>query len=57
MGCVQQQDKVWQIRQSKRGVIVRVPETNRLRIALSKAKRAAQHKSTENIGGLLVCPT
>ncbi len=49
-------DQVWQIRQSKRGALVRIPETRRLRLALDAVRREAKC----NIAGKsnkLVCPT
>jgi len=47
-------EKVWHIRQSKRGAVVRIPETRRLSAALRYARPSAkdQHNSE-----LLVCPT
>jgi integrase len=52
----QDAEKVWHIRQTKRGAVVRVPETRRLRLALRNIRRAA----TANIhapNDMLVCPT
>jgi integrase len=51
----QREDKVWEIRQSKRGAVVRIPETRRLRLALN----ASRHK-VKSIGSgnkIVVCPT
>jgi integrase len=50
----QQPDSVWQIRQSKRGAVVRVPETGRLRLALNKARRKVKCEAGST---MLVCPT
>ena len=52
----QESDKVWQIRQSKRGAVVRVPETRRLRLALNGIRRGAKRDRTKGNSGL-VCPT
>jgi integrase len=52
----QQEDRVWQIRQSKRGAVVRIPETRRLRLALDTVRR----KQKRNLGGgssMFVCST
>jgi integrase len=52
----QHRDKVWEIRQSKRGAFVRIPETRRLRLALNTIRRGA--KSDITIGSkIFVCPT
>ena len=46
----QREDRIWEIRQSKRGAIVRIPETQRLRSALNRIRRMTRPDS-------LVCPT
>jgi integrase len=52
----QDTDKVWQIRQSKRGTVVRIPETRRLRLALSSARKE-RNRITVSRDTTLVCPT
>ena len=52
----QDADKVWQIRQSKRGAVVRIPETRRLRLALNNIRRQAK-RNTRDGNATLVCPT
>jgi integrase len=54
-GAYQRAEKVWEIRQSKRGAVVRVPETRRLRSALSAARRQAMRNPDWN--KMLLCPT
>jgi integrase len=52
----QTKEKVWQIRQSKRGAVVGIPETRRLRLALKTIRRVAERNACgEN--KMLVCPT
>jgi integrase len=46
-------DRVWEIRQSKRGAVVRVSETRRLRSALNAIRRSLDRDGN----GVLVCPT
>jgi integrase len=53
----QSRERVWEIRQSKRGAVVRVPETKRLRTALDAARKATKKSSVKNMNELLVCPT
>jgi integrase len=53
----QENEKVWHIRQSKRGAIVRVPETRRLRQALNPVRRAGRHCASNNFGQSFVCGT
>ena len=52
----QDADKVWQIQQSKRGAVVRIPETRRLRRALNGIRRQAKRKAPDG-NTTLVCPT
>lgn len=49
-------DKVWQIRQSKRGAVVRIPETRRLRLALNGIRQQAKRNAPDG-NTTLVCPT
>jgi len=56
-GAYEEQRGTWYIRQSKRGAVVRVPETRRLRAALQTARRLAIQQSTGDISELLVCST
>jgi integrase len=56
-GAYEERERTWYIRQSKRGAVVRVPETKRLRVALLLARRLAIQKFAGDISGLLVCPT
>jgi integrase len=51
----QRADKVWEIRQSKRGALVRIPETRRLRLALNAVRRKAIRIASGN--KMVVCPT
>lgn len=55
-GAYEEKEKIWHIRQSKRGAVVRVPETRRLRAALSAARKMAKGKVVQ-LGDILVCPT
>jgi integrase len=55
-GAYQTADKVWHISQSKRGAVVRVPETRRLRLALDPIRRAAKRGGGHGTDEL-VCPT
>jgi integrase len=50
-------EKVWHIHQSKRGAVVRVPETKRLRGALGAVRRSVKERSTGEISDLFVCAT
>jgi len=50
-------ERTWLIRQTKRGAVVRVPETKRLRVALRSARRLATERAKGDISELLVCPT
>ena len=52
----QHTDKVWEIRQSKRGAVVRIPETQRLRMALNTARPAAKCNIASG-NKMFVCPT
>jgi integrase len=56
-GAFEPREKLWQIRQSKRGTVVRVPETSRLRVTLNKARRIAKQRFAGDIFESLVCPT
>jgi integrase len=56
-GAYEERNRTWYIRQTKRGAVVRVPETQRLRSALLSARQVAMEKSTSDITKLLVCPT
>ena len=51
----QRTEKVWEIRQSKRGAVVRIPETRRLRLALNAVRRKALLNASGNT--MIVCPT
>jgi integrase len=50
----QERERVWHILQSKRGALVRCPETHRLRLALAPIRRA---KSRKELDDLFVCGT
>lgn len=52
-----EREKVWQIRQSKRGAIVRIPETRRLRIALDPIRRSVKKLKPGQGNGMFVCGT
>jgi integrase len=56
-GAYDERERTWYIRQTKRGAVVRVPETKRLRVALRLARRLAIERAKGDISGLLVCPT
>jgi integrase len=56
-GAYEERDNTWYIRQSKRGAVVRIPETQRLRIAMQSAKRLAIQRTSGEINDLLICPT
>ena len=56
-GAYDKREKLWHIRQSKRGTVVRVPETRRLRVALNRARLVATQRTAGDIGELFVCPT
>lgn len=56
-GAYQEREKLWQIRQSKRGTLVRIPETSRLRIALDPARRTLRKLNYALAGEMLVCGT
>jgi integrase len=51
-----EREKVWLIRQSKRGAVVRIPETRRLNMALRGAK-PSRDQNSGIVCELLVCPT
>jgi integrase len=51
----QHADKVWEIRQSKRGALVRIPETRRLRLALNTVRQKAKRIASGD--KMVVCPT
>ncbi len=53
----QDADRVWQIRQSKRGTVVRIPETRRLRLAISSIRRQTNRRKAPDGNTTLVCPT
>lgn len=50
-------EKVWHIRQSKRGANVRVPETHRLRVALNAARRSLNMRQSSEVSDKFVCAT
>jgi integrase len=52
----QNKEKVWQIRQSKRGAVVCIPETGRLRLAMNTIRREAE-SNIRSGNKILVCPT
>ncbi len=52
-----EREKVWHIRQSKRGAVVRIPETHRLSVALKTARPSTKSRFSNDISELLVCPT
>ena len=56
-GAYQEAEKVWHIHQSKRGAVVRVPETSKLRRALGAVRRSVKERSTGDISDLFVCAT
>jgi len=56
-GAYQEAEKVWHIHQSKRGAVVRVPETDRLRRAIGAVRRSVKDPSTCDISDLFVCAT
>jgi integrase len=56
-GAYHEREGTWNIRQSKRGAVVHVPETNRLRSALDAARQGARECSTGDLGEVLVCAT
>jgi hypothetical protein len=56
-GAYEERDKTWYIRQSKRGAVVRIPETQRLRMALRSAKARAIQGPSGEISELLICAT
>jgi len=49
--------RVWQIRQSKRGAVVRIPETHRLRAALDPVRKGMSKHNVLRTGEMLVCGT
>jgi integrase len=56
-GAYDERDGTWHIRQTKRGAVVRVPETKRLRVALRSARRLATKRANGDISELPVCST
>jgi integrase len=50
-------EKVWQLRQSKRGAVVRVPETRRLRISLRASRRLLEGRQGNETCESFVCAT
>lgn len=56
-GAYEEREKVWHIRQSKRGAVVRVPETNRLQIAIDPVRRQAKRLYSGQMRDALVCST
>ena len=54
-GAYQERERVWHIRQSKRGTVVRVPETKRLRAELLAVRRSINAR--DNFKDLFVCAT
>jgi integrase len=52
-----EREQVWHIQQTKRGAVVRVPETRRLRSALASVGRSVRKRSGAYSPALLVCPT
>jgi integrase len=53
----QEREKVWHIRQTKRGAIVRIPETRRLRLMLNAARHHAKNSTPDTFRDSFVCPT
>ena len=51
----QRTEKVWEIKQSKRGAVVRIPETRRLRLALKAVRQQAKRNASGN--KMIVCST
>ena len=56
-GAYDERDRTWHIRQSKRGTLVHIPETDRLRTALAAARQLARERSAGAVCEELVCPT
>jgi integrase len=59
-GSYQEYEKVWHIRQSKRGAIVRIPETRRLRLALNPIRLTLKRQKRLHpcqVSQMLVCGT
>jgi integrase len=56
-GAYQEAEKVWHIRQSKRGAVVHVPETVRLQSALVAARRSVRALSSGDVSDRFVCAT
>ena len=56
-GAYDEHEKVWHIRQSKRGTVVRIPETCRLSVELRYVRCSLKDRYFGDIGQLLVCPT
>lgn len=55
-GAYEEEEKIWQIRQTKRGAVVRIPETRRLRTSLTAARMAAKREATP-LSEMFVCAT
>jgi integrase len=53
----QEREKVWHIRQTKRGAIVRIPETRRLRLMLNAARHHVKNSAPYTFRDSFVCPT
>jgi integrase len=56
-GAYDEEDRTWRIRQSKRGAVVHVPETDRLRAALDVARQLAEERSAADISEQFICAT
>lgn len=56
-GAYQEREKVWHIRQSRRGAVVRIPETRRLRLALDPARRKLKKFRPMQASEMFVCGT
>ena len=56
-GAYHEQDRTWHIRQSKRGAVIHVPETDRLRVAINAARRLARKRAADDVNEMLICPT
>lgn len=56
-GAYDKREGVWHIRQNKRGAVVRVPETRRLRLAFGPIRRSIQRKKDLHAQESYVCGT
>jgi integrase len=52
-----ERERVWHIRQTKRGAVVRVPETRRLRAALGPIRRSMDSRNESDANDNYVCGT